>query len=247
MQIRVGIVVQEKALADTLVKSVIAFSLRSASSLQKSKKAPDVEVDISLYENRAGSIMKGYENLDLAIFDSCFLEENGERLWEIYQANVSCLPVVVLEQKESILGFLKLRPIGCVTNRCMEEQINEICNFCADQLKTSPQVFQLNTKKGSFAISVPSILYCQSDLKYVMIITKAGDIFRKLGKLDDIAGLLPSNFLRVHQSFLVNPSHISCLDKTAGMIVLDQGDKLPVSRNYRASVDALFQNCHFNC
>lgn len=199
----------------------------------------DVETDIALYEKFSSHIIKSYPNLDLAFFDCDFLSECPS-LWDLARANLACMPVLLSIPEKGLGEFLTLRPIACLEKQDMAKQLGEICAFCADYVGTSGQVLQLRSKKGTLAISVSSVLYCQSDLKYIVTITTQGQLHRKLGKLDDIARLLPPGFLRIHQSFLVNPTHIAGVDKTTWELLLDQGERLPVSKKYRNTLEDVF-------
>jgi two-component system LytT family response regulator len=49
--------------------------------------------------------------------------------------------------------------------------------------------------------------------------------------LKEIARIFPAHFLRIHQSFLVNPQYIQTYVRQENEIRLDSGLKLPVSRS----------------
>ena len=55
-------------------------------------------------------------------------------------------------------------------------------------------------------------------------------------KLDDLAVKYPM-FVRIHKSYLVNRRHIRSI--SAGVVVLSNGDVLPVSRKYADSLEEL--------
>ena len=246
MQIRVGVAVKDKALSKTLVKAILTYSLASSSKAADNETFMDVETDIAFFDGFSPEILKSYSNLDLAFFDYAFLSETTNSLWELARTNLACMPVLVSIPENELGDFLTIRPMACVTKRNLQEQVDALCAFCADYVRTSNQVLQLKTKKGFLAISISSILYCQSDLKYVVVVTTQGQLHRKLGKLDDIARRLPPGFIRIHQSFLVNSAHVAGVDKTAWEIILSQGERLPVSKKYRSSIETHLQNCCFN-
>jgi len=56
------------------------------------------------------------------------------------------------------------------------------------------------------------------------------------------ASLIAYGFLRVHQSFLVHPSIIKSYHSKVGIIVLNSGDELPVSRPNRKVVSLQLLN-----
>ena len=74
-----------------------------------------------------------------------------------------------------------------------------------------------------------NILYFQSDLRYVDICTIQGDNLRILAKLSEIELLVGSVFVRIHKSYLVNLKHVLWIDKKKHLVLLTNGEQLPVS------------------
>jgi len=79
------------------------------------------------------------------------------------------------------------------------------------------------------------ILYLESNLRRIILHTNR-DTAALYGKLDDLAIKYPM-FVRIHKSFLVNRRHIRSI--SAGMVVLSNGDVLPISRKYADSLEEL--------
>ena len=104
-------------------------------------------------------------------------------------------------------------------------------------------MLQIATRQGSFAVSLETVTYCRSDQKYVLIVTGNGKVYRRLGKLSELAALLPEEFVRVHQSFLANWRHVTGLDRKTWELILDSGERIPVSRVYRAEIGSRCQKC----
>lgn len=79
------------------------------------------------------------------------------------------------------------------------------------------------------------ILYLESNLRRIILHT-ADKTAYLYGKLDDIAAKYP-RFIRIHKSYLVNCRYIRTV--SAGTVALANGDILPVSRKYAASLEEL--------
>ena len=78
------------------------------------------------------------------------------------------------------------------------------------------------------------ILYFESN-KRVLIVHTKGEDYSFYGKLDDIEDSLKNdNFIRIHQSFLVNAFKINSVSKTE--VTLKNGDILPVSKSKASAV-----------
>ncbi|MDR0382338.1 MAG: LytTR family DNA-binding domain-containing protein [Oscillospiraceae bacterium] len=83
---------------------------------------------------------------------------------------------------------------------------------------------------GDKTIPLSDIFYLVSDGHYICAVTSEGD-FHYIGKLsDEEEKLTREGFLRIHQSYLINMSHIFITFDDH--ISLKNGSELPVSRKY---------------
>lgn len=84
-------------------------------------------------------------------------------------------------------------------------------------------------------VPVNDIIRCEADNTYTFFYLNNGDRVLVSKSLKEYADLLaPNNFLRAHQSHLVNISFVkSWLKEDGGMLLLNNGDKIPVSRPNR--------------
>ena len=107
-----------------------------------------------------------------------------------------------------------------------------------DQLaqQKSPTKLQLNSAGKVEFIPVQDVAYCKAAGDYVEIFltNKRQSLFS--GTLKSIEELLPSTFLKVHRSYIVNLDEVMSISSTpkgpvsSGIIVLKTGDEIPVSR-----------------
>ncbi len=94
-------------------------------------------------------------------------------------------------------------------------------------------------KKVSYSISLSDIIYFTSDKRLIYIVCKE-DIHSYYGKLDEVQKMLyqkKQRFLRIHKSYLVNMKHISQYHYKN--VVLCNGADLPISKEYRKSVNEI--------
>lgn len=91
------------------------------------------------------------------------------------------------------------------------------------------------TVNGFEFIKTEDILYCQSENNYTNIFLQNGE--RKLisKTLKDVEKTLTSHlFLRIHQSFLINPKYLKQYNKNdGGYVIMDDDNSLPVSKQKR--------------
>lgn len=97
--------------------------------------------------------------------------------------------------------------------------------------------FQFLQGKMQEMVLYNEILYFQSVSPKLLLHTKDG-IKDFYGKLNDIEGQLPPNFLRIHKSYIVNMHYVkkSCYN---GVTLLNE-QELPISRSYKERVREYF-------
>ena len=90
-------------------------------------------------------------------------------------------------------------------------------------------------------VSISEIVRCEADDNYTNIYLSHGEkvlISKSLKEYSDL--LVPQGFLRTHQSHLVNPSFVkSWLKEDGGVLLMNKGDKVPVSKPNRESVKVI--------
>jgi two-component system LytT family response regulator len=123
------------------------------------------------------------------------------------------------------------------------KQNNRQIEFLVSNLKkdgTQPIKIALPQQKEIRYISLSSIVRCEADNSYTFFYLADGDKILVSKVLKEYADLLQSNgFLRTHQSHLVNISFIkSWLKEDGGTLLLDNGDKVPISIPNRERVKA---------
>ena len=81
--------------------------------------------------------------------------------------------------------------------------------------------------------SFQDIIYFESSRRIIKIVSNSGtDVF--YSRLNDIESTIAGDFIRIHQSYLVNPRYIASLN--GNEIYLTNGVKLPVSKPRLANV-----------
>jgi DNA-binding LytR/AlgR family response regulator len=85
-----------------------------------------------------------------------------------------------------------------------------------------------------------SIYYFASDGRKITMFTSGNPLsfYSKMNLVEEQVGVGVNNFVRVHQSYLVNVQYIKIL--TRDNIVMDNGEYIPVSRKYQENVHKTF-------
>ena len=87
-------------------------------------------------------------------------------------------------------------------------------------------------------VFVNEIMRCEADDNYTNFYLANGERILISKSLKEYADLLtPHGFLRTHQSHLINPAFVkSWLKEDGGVLLIQNGDKIPVSKPNRESV-----------
>jgi two-component system LytT family response regulator len=98
---------------------------------------------------------------------------------------------------------------------------------------TLPGKIAIPSSEGLIFVKVDRIIRCESDNNYTMIFMDNGTKYIVSRTLKDFEELLSDfTFVRIHQSHLINLSHIEKYLKTdGGSVIMEDGIELPVSRN----------------
>ncbi|MFT5163425.1 MAG: DNA-binding LytR/AlgR family response regulator, partial [Alteromonadaceae bacterium] len=112
--------------------------------------------------------------------------------------------------------------------------------------KATPEKIKLTSAGKIEFVSSDLITYCKAAGDYVELFFCDQRQRLYSGNLKDLQSQLPSTFLRVHRSYLVNTDYIKSLEKTAsdaqkapaggGFLLLQGGFEVPVSRRIMPTV-----------
>ncbi|MBC2840735.1 LytTR family DNA-binding domain-containing protein [Robiginitalea sp. SC105] len=106
----------------------------------------------------------------------------------------------------------------------------------------SAPVICLQSYKDYQFLNTNEILYLKADNNATDFILKDGSRVSAFKTLKSFEQQLPANFVRVHQSYILNRDYISRINYGKSRFTLKFGKaELPFSRGYRQNVDALKQ------
>ncbi|MFC3757328.1 LytR/AlgR family response regulator transcription factor [Chryseobacterium tructae] len=115
-----------------------------------------------------------------------------------------------------------------------EQQVRELNN----NLTKTPQRIILPTQEAMHVVKLSQIMHCETSGSYTTFYLNDGKkimISKPLKNYENI--LLPPDFFRVHQSYLINTHYIISYSRE-GMIEMENGASIPISR---AKKDAFFK------
>ena len=106
-----------------------------------------------------------------------------------------------------------------------------------------PKRIALNTLEKIHIVQVEEILRCESNINYTMFYFTDGTkllVTKTLKEFDKLLG--GHNFIRVHQSHLINTAFIKEFTKSDGYIIMKDGTKVPVSTRKKQVLMEMISN-----
>lgn len=147
----------------------------------------------------------------------------------LYEKNPDCRILYYQTSKCDLEPLLASRPISFYLWENGRESFLEKLDKVYNDVLLTQTTFRYETKSRMFLLQKRNILYFQSDLRYVNIRLLHGEHPRILAKLSDIEQFAGDGFVRIHKSYLVNPKHVLWMDKKNHLLLLTNGEQLPIS------------------
>lgn len=110
--------------------------------------------------------------------------------------------------------------------------VNTVLEFKPNTSKSnspSQDYIEIKVDKKRHRVKLVEILYIEAHGNYCKVVTKT-DTLLTLHKISDFQEELPKQFMRVHNSFIVNKDKISA---TEGNRIYIDGEHIPVGRTYK--------------
>ena len=176
------------------------------------KENLDINVKIYKYtklEEFKGDCKKGILQKINAIYIDIKIDSlNGiEIAQKIQQENPKIKIIYMTAYSQYSEAIFKTKPTYLLLKPIKKEQIKKSLERALQEEKQSKNIKTFNIKGKIFNIEVEKIRYIESNKRVVIIYEE--DLKRRIyGKLNEIEEMLPSNFVRCHQSYIVNLEHV---------------------------------------
>ncbi len=176
------------------------------------KENLDVNAKIYKYtklEEFKGDCKKGILQKINAIYIDIKIDSlNGiEIAQKIQQENPKIKIIYMTAYSQYSEAIFKTKPTYLLLKPIKKEQIKKSLERALQEEKQNKRIKTFNIKGKIFNIEVEKIKYIESNKRVVIIYEE--DLKRRIyGKLDEIEEMLSSNFVRCHQSYIVNLEHV---------------------------------------
>lgn len=185
------------------------------------------------------SLLAAYQNgtadFQIVLLDIKMQDLNGISAAKALRAyDTDALIVFVTASAEYVFRGYEVKAFRYVLKTELSHAFRKILEECVQELCATAQTYTFRTGTQETAVRLADILYFESDRRQITLYTKQGacTYYEKLDTIEK--QLCTKDFVRCHQSFLVNAKEIRTVK--ADVLTLLNGDTLPVSKSRRESV-----------
>lgn len=144
--------------------------------------------------------------------------------------------VFVSDTKRIKQNIFRYRPSGYIDDYNSYSQLETVLKHVFDEQTRLNPYFNIRNKGTLMRIHYNDILYLESCRRIVTIHTDTKKI-EFYAQLSDVLFKLPKyQFIRCHQSYIVNLKRIKELNKTDRVLVTENGEKIKISERYYSDV-----------
>ncbi|MBR1701681.1 MAG: response regulator transcription factor [Lachnospiraceae bacterium] len=181
-------------------------------------------------------------SMDILFLDIQMNGLNGvETARAIRQRDNRAVMIFVSAYDQYCKELIEVQPFAFIDKPVSEDRVRQVLDHVMAVCFSMKEGYRFSYRKMQYNIPLSEIRFFQSDKRVVRISTSGkGGIeeeyvfYEKLEKVEKAIAQSGIRFLRVRKSFLVNPRYI--VTYGANGIVLDNGLKVEISRNYKESV-----------
>ena len=148
--------------------------------------------------------------------------------------------------------FLKpVRLTGFLTKPIQIEYVKKLLLLVIERMKLDEQEKLIVSGRSRQTFLLWEIVYIKSRAHVTEIHTSDGKVYECREKLSELEEQVNHNFVRCHQSYLVNMQHVECLDKEEchylrktlknDVLVLHHQEQIPISKKRFAQTKQCFE------
>lgn len=200
------------------------------------KKNRKVNVEVWYTGESLCEYLKTGQEIDILFLDIELFQLNGIQVAE-YIRNVlenRRMQIIYISGKDVYAQKLfKTQPMDFLVKPIKKEEVIESVELAFKILDKENNKFRFQYGKEYYSIPFGEIMYFTSNKRKITVVTQKMQYFF-YGKIKDLAEKLPSDFIMIHQSYIVNSKYI--VHYTYETIELASKAVLPISTKYRKKV-----------
>lgn len=200
------------------------------------RKRIGVEVLIWTTGEALYSDLKKNQPIDLLFLDIELVSTDGIQIGRAIRHKLENqdIHIAYISSKTSYaLELFKIHPLDFlikpISARDLYDTIDEALRLC----NRNNAVFAYKADGYNCKQPYRDIVYFYSDNKKINMVT-ADSTIQFTGKIKDLVGILPGNFIQIHQSYIINMDHVN--ECSYELVRMNGGVRLNISQPYRKQV-----------
>ena len=199
----------------------------------------DLEAEVSVFYDGSELLKKcesNTQNFDIIFLDIKMKTLNGVECAKLLRdIGVNSLIVFITSSAEYVFSGYEVKAFRYILKTDLVNAFSRVFSECLLELKKlDTSFFTVKTSSSVKNIPLSDILYFESNKRLLNIHTK-NEVVSFYEKLDNVENeLKEKDFIRIHQSFLVNAQKIKSVSKDA--VLLSNDFSLPVSKSKATKV-----------
>jgi len=153
---------------------------------------------------------------------------------EIRRRDPEALLIFITDYKEYVYEVFEVLPFRFLRKPAEESAVKKVLEDAREHIFAAWRLFFFHVGHEQHQVSCGVIRYFESAGRRVILHTTSGEV-SYYGRIADVpASLDPTQFARIHTSFIVNLEYVRAVRQAE--VVVDGGQALPMSRKYSACV-----------
>ena len=221
-----------KTYADDVHVCAVAGTVEEAEAAIKQHRPQLVFLDIQLYDQSGFDLLKQLDEINFEIIFVTAYDQYGIQAIKFAALDYLLKPIDI---DELAIAVNKARK--AVRHKHKNERLGHLLEYLKEENTASPRI-ALPLFSETRYVSIDDIVHCQADNTYTLFMLTNGEQVLVSKTLKEYADMLAGyNFLRTHQSHLVNMDYIkSWLREDGGTLLLKDNTKIPISKLNRQKV-----------
>ncbi len=201
-------------------------------------KRNKVGIEVSIWNTGEAlyrDLMKN-KSVDLLFLDIELVSTDGIQIGKLirHELENQDIGIVYISAKSSYaLELFKIHPLDFLIKPVKMQDISDTIDEALRLYNRYNTVFEYRTNGYNCKIPYKDIIYFYSENKKINMVTAAQTI-QFTGKIKDLAGIMPGNFIQIHQSYIINMNHMS--ECSYELVKMNGGASLNISQLYRKQV-----------
>lgn len=214
-----------------------------ASVIKNAFRKRDLYVELEAFSSSADLLKQIFNGItyDVYFLDIDLPSQDGITLAKkIRNAQENPLILFISAKEDQVYDTFQTQPLAFIRKSHFHKDMDQAMDVLSDRLKRDPEpVLIFEDDLGhKIQLNLNRMIYVEAKEKYQSIISTDGKKLVRctITKLEK--ELVPHHFFRIHRGYLVNFRFVYRID--ASHVILDDGEKLPLSRHRRKEALQLF-------